>query len=199
MQNIRQMYDIIYDKLVEAPVAISLDEPVFTDRDGKEVEEDKRFGMKQDIKITHPHHIMFADESSFNISQKKVRHIGGTNYIVEHGTVPQVMSSGTDHRFTLLPFTAAAGEAVCCVVIFQSKTGQVPMQWRMGIDPSVTPICGSDGKIDVESNIGEGQFHPGGPKCKYNGKEVECLAYATESSGITGNILVENLDSLLRN
>jgi len=38
MQNVRQMYDIIYDKLVEARVAISLDEPVFTDRDGKEVE-----------------------------------------------------------------------------------------------------------------------------------------------------------------
>jgi len=187
------MYDVIYDELVEAGVAIHLDNPVFTDRDGKEVEEDERFGLKQDIKITHPHYIMFADETGCNTSQKKDGHVGGTKLIVEKGTVPQVMSSDTDHKFTLLPFTSASGEAVCCVVIFQSKTGQVPMQWRMGIDASVNPIRGSDGEIDVEMNIGEGKFHPGGPKCKYNGKEVDCLAYATESGGITGDILVQIL------
>jgi len=62
MKNIRQMYDVIYDELVKACVAINLDYPVFTDRDGKEVEEDERFGLKQDIKITHPHYIMFAAE-----------------------------------------------------------------------------------------------------------------------------------------
>ena len=130
MKNIRQMYDVIYDELVKACVAINLDYPVFTDRDGKEVEEDERFGLKQDIKITHPHYIMFADETGCNTSQKKDGHVGGTKLIVEKGTVPQVMfmSSDTDHKFTLLPFTSASGEAVCCVVIFQSKTGQVPMQ-----------------------------------------------------------------------
>ena len=41
--------------------------------------------------------------------------------------------------------------------------------------------------------MGTGKFHPGGPKCKYKGKEVDCLAFATESGGITGKILVEIL------
>jgi len=136
---------------------------------------------------------MFADETGCNTSQKKDEHVGGTKLIVENGTVPQVMSLDTDHKFTLLPFTSASGEAVCCVVIFQSKTSSVPMQWWMGIDASVTPIRGSNGEVDVEQNIGEGRFHPGGPKCKYNGKEVDCLAYTTESGGITGDILVEIL------
>jgi len=37
------MYDIIYDELVDAGVAIKLDSPVFTDRDGNEVNKDERF------------------------------------------------------------------------------------------------------------------------------------------------------------
>ena len=67
------------------------------------------------------------------------------------------------------------------------------MQWRMGIDASVTPIRGSDDEIDVKRNIGERRFHPGGPKCKYNGKEVDCLAFATESGGRICDILVQIL------
>jgi len=31
MKNVRQMYDVIYDELVDAGVAINLDVPVFTD------------------------------------------------------------------------------------------------------------------------------------------------------------------------
>eukprot|EP00585_Thalassiosira_rotula_P014338 CAMPEP_0196165552 /NCGR_PEP_ID=MMETSP0911-20130528/1385_1 /TAXON_ID=49265 /ORGANISM="Thalassiosira rotula, Strain GSO102" /LENGTH=68 /DNA_ID=CAMNT_0041431003 /DNA_START=661 /DNA_END=863 /DNA_ORIENTATION=- len=29
--------------------------------------------------------------------------------------------------------------------------------------------------------MGTGKFHPGGPKCNYKGKEVDCFAFATES------------------
>ena len=45
----------------------------------------------------------------------------------------------------------------------------------------------------MAQNIGPGKFHPGGPKCMHNGKEVECLVYASESGGITGDILVDIL------
>ena len=41
--------------------------------------------------------------------------------------------------------------------------------------------------------MGTGKFHPGGPKCNYKEKEVDCLAFVTESGGITGKILVEIL------
>ena len=41
--------------------------------------------------------------------------------------------------------------------------------------------------------MGEGTYYPGGPKCRYNGKIVDCLTYVSESGGITGDILVETL------
>ena len=63
----------------------------------------------------------------------------------------------------------------------------------MGIDGTIDPIRNSDGEIDVAQNLGCGKFHPGGPKYKYNRKNVDCLAFATESGGITGNILVQFL------
>ena len=45
----------------------------------------------------------------------------------------------------------------------------------------------------MEQNLGPGKFHPGSPKCMYNGKEIECLVYVSEISGIIGEILVDIL------
>ena len=174
-------------------MAINLDVPVFTDQHGNEVTEDERFRVVQEIKIIHPDYIIFADKTGCNTSQKKDGQVGGRKLVVEKGTVLQVMSSDSDHKFTCLPFTSASGEAVCCVIIFQSKTGEVPFDWRMGIDAIVNPIQNGKGEITISHNIGAGKFYPGGPKCKYKGKEVDCLAFATESGGITGEILVEIL------
>jgi hypothetical protein len=103
------------------------------------------------------------------------------------------MASTTDHKLTLLPLTSASGEAVCCAIIFQGK-GTVPATWKTGIDLSVTPMLTADGKeFDLELNFGEGKYYPGGPKCKYNGKVVDCFVFTLESSGITGGILVKIL------
>mmetsp|Transcript_22687 Transcript_22687/g.49112 ORF Transcript_22687/g.49112 Transcript_22687/m.49112 type:complete len:176 (+) Transcript_22687:734-1261(+) len=77
------------------------------------------------------------------------------------------MCSDSNHRFTCLPSTSASGEVVCCVIIFQRKTGEVPLDWRMGIDASVNPIRNGKGEITVSHNVGTGKFHPGGPKCNY--------------------------------
>ena len=64
----------------------------------------------------------------------------------------------------------------------------------MGIDHQVCPVLTNDGKeIDFEMNFGEGKYYPGGPKCRFNGKEVDCLAYVSESGQITGDILIEIL------
>ncbi len=146
------------------------------------------------IKITKPKWILFADESGFNTLQKKDGHVGGQKFVVERGTAPQIMSSTTDNKFTLLPFTSASGKAVCCAIISQGK-GDVPATWRTGVDHSITPILTEDGKeIDLELNFGEGKYYPGGPTCKYNGKVVNCLTFTSESGGITGEILVKILN-----
>jgi hypothetical protein len=194
LPNIKQMYKVIYDEMVDAHVAVTLQNPIFTDINGKpKDDETKRFGLKQNIKITKPEWILFANESGFNTSQKKDGHCGGQKCVVERGTTPQIMALTSDHKFTLLPFTSASGEAVCCCIIFQGK-GDVPATWRSGVDLTVTPILTEDGKeLDLELNFGVGKYYLGGLTCKYNGKVVDCLAYTSKSGGITGEILVEIL------
>jgi hypothetical protein len=190
-ENIQQMYDVIYDELVDARVALALSEPIFTDMHANVVDESCRFGLAQYITISSPNYILFADESGFSTSQKKDGHVGGQKLVVERGTVPQTMASTTDQKFTMLPFTSATGEAVCCAVIFQSKSRAVPATWRTGVDYSITPILSASGEeIDVEMNVGKGKYYPGGPTCQYNGKTVDCLTFVSESGGITGDILV---------
>jgi hypothetical protein len=48
------MYEVIFDEMLDAGVAISLQIPIFTDIDGNPVDETKHFGQKQSIKITKP-------------------------------------------------------------------------------------------------------------------------------------------------
>ena len=154
--------------------------------------------MKQKIKITTPEWILFADESGFSTAQKKDRHVGGQLYM-ERGTVTQMIASTTDHKFTLLPFTSASGEAVCCVVIFQGKQSEVQATWRAGVDLTVTSSLTADGNnIDMDINFGEGKYYPGGPTCKYNGKVVDCFTFISESGGITGDIWLKSLPTLVK-
>ena len=70
---IRQMYDVIYDNMVEAGVARTLETPAFMDNEGNIVDEhdNNRLGLACTIEITHPDYILFADETGCNTSQKK--------------------------------------------------------------------------------------------------------------------------------
>ena len=79
---------------------------------------------------------------------------------------------------------------MCCVMIFQSKTGGVPSLWQHGHDNSVDLIRDADANVMLKANLGEGKAYPGGPTCKYNGKIMPCLTYALKGGGITGDILV---------
>ena len=87
----------------------------------------------------------------------------------------------------IAPVYIGIGRCVCCVT---SKTGEVPLWWRTGIDHSVDPTCQADDEIAYKENVGEGKDYPGGSTCKYNGKVVDCLVFANESCGISGSILV---------
>ena len=106
-----------------------------------------------------------------------------------------------DHRFTLLPITAANGNAVLYVVIFKSKKVVVPEAWKTGIDIRITPttmrITNSEGEeIDVVDecdirNYGKGKYFPYGPSCEHDSKTLPCATFASESGGISADILVE--------
>jgi len=137
LSNIKQMYEYIYEEMVDEHIASPRENPVYVDREGNEVEESERFGFIQEFKTDHLDHILFADRSGCQTNQKQEGNVGNRKYIVKHATRPQVICSTADHRFTILPFTSGSGEAVCCVLIFQHKEEEVPVTWKTGIDITV--------------------------------------------------------------
>jgi hypothetical protein len=157
---------------------------VFMDRLGLIVDKDTKFGEEIDFEITHPDWILFGDETGCNTSQRQDGNIASTKYVVGTNQVPRKKCSRKDHRFTLLPITAANGEPVICVSIFQGKESEVPAAWASGIDIRLEPVRDQFGNIEVgESNFGQGKYFPGGPTCRFRGVDIPCATYITEGGG----------------
>ena len=71
------MYDLLETQLIEAGVAMRLDEPVWMDEWGEMCEEKNAYGCKTDLKITNPEMCIVADEVGANTSQKGDGRVGG--------------------------------------------------------------------------------------------------------------------------
>ena len=63
---------------------------MYMDREGNEVSElsELKYGLKVDLKITHPELCLVADEVGCNTCQKGDGHVGGRKKICERGCVP---------------------------------------------------------------------------------------------------------------
>jgi hypothetical protein len=206
---IRQMYDVIYDNLVNAGIAVKLPESVFMNASGNIVDnpdgvlnseivnifEDKPLGLPCDTKIIHPEYLLFFDETGCNTNQKKDGHYGGEKLVCARGMTPKQICSSRDKHFTVLGLTAATGEPVLCVVIFASeKKGGVVANWSEGIDLMVDPVLDEKGEVLVSDiNFGQGKYFPSGPTCCFRGKHIPYLPLSSPSGGITGELLVEIL------
>jgi hypothetical protein len=171
-EYLQQMYEAIYDIWCDAGVARKLVEAVAYDVTGQVVEKDSpnQFGRLSNIEVTHKDYILFADECGINTCQKNDGHHGGALYLSEKGDVPCKTSNTSDHRATILPFTALSGEPVVLAVIFASANTNVPANWHSGIDVTVDPVLGPDGLPDFddeELNYGPGKHMPSGPVCSF--------------------------------
>ncbi len=93
LHNISQMYDIMYDEMVDTGVAEKLDTSMFMNQKGEIVEKFNGFGRKVDTKLTHPEYCLFADKTRCNTLMKKDVHVAGTKYITAQGTQAQRMAS----------------------------------------------------------------------------------------------------------
>ena len=191
--------------MVDTGLAEKLGTSVYFDQAGNEVSDDneKKYGRKCNMKLTKPSYILFGDETGCNTNQTSDGNFNGEKFICGRGQVPRKSSSATDHRFTLLPITAANGNAVIYVVIFKSKRKKPPVSWKTGIDVRVKPrtktIINTEGgeiavpdESDIE-NYGPGKYFPYGPACHHNGKTIPCATFVSEGGGITAEILVEIL------
>lgn len=191
-----QMYSKIYENMIHAGIAEKFEKETYLDRNNQPVDDDSplKFGDKTDVNILFPEYILFFDETGCNTSQKKDGHVGGEKFLVERGTTPKIHSSTRDQHFTVLGVTNARGDPILAVVIFASeRKNGCPSNWYWGIDctvtdPKMTPD-GADVSLD-DCNFGPGNYFPGGPVCKFNGKELKTLVMQSPSGGITGEQLV---------
>lgn len=122
--------------MVEANIAKRLEgsDKICNGRYKNLVTQEERFRKIIDTVLTHPQNLIFADEKRCNASLKNDGYVAGTRFITKKGTVPQQMASTKDYWFTLLPFTLATGDAICCVVIFKSEKIELEFGVKMAID-----------------------------------------------------------------
>ena len=87
--NFSDMYDHIYDELVDAKLATPYNEPMWQDSDGTFCTESSSLGCKVTHDFAHPEMCVVMDEVGGNTSQKGDGHIGGELLVCGKGMVPQ--------------------------------------------------------------------------------------------------------------
>ncbi len=192
-ENIVEMYNLVYDQMVDAGLAkkLSPEDQYWTDDHGSRVEtEAEAFGSKIEVEITHPEWILFGDEVGTDINQKEDGQIAGTNYCIGKGTRANIKSSTNGGRFTVIGLTAASGDAVMCIVIFAAE--ELTYEQRMGHD--IRAVFDGDGSI--RDNTGHQKSFPGAPTCHFRGKDVPALIACSPKGSITSEILKEAFQRL---
>jgi hypothetical protein len=159
--------------------------------------EAEAFGSIVEFVLDYPYWFLFVDEVGNNTNQKDNGNRKQRKVIVEKGTVGKETCSTTDHRFTMMGFTASTGEPVMCVVIFQGERSDLPLHVSQGIDIFADINETNNGPRDssqfLNDNSGKGCLLPGGPECQFRGKTVPCYTTASPHGGITGEILTDLL------
>ena len=192
-RNFSTMFDNIIGNLVDAGLAVPLEDPIWMDKDGNSCEPNEAFGCKVTHRILYPEDVLVADELGGNLSQKGDGNLGGEKLMCEAGTVPRQRSCTNDRHFTVLGFTNLLGEPVMCCVIIKGVNRNTAVE--TGLDFTKQLFEGSD--IDfIRFNYGEGKFFPGGPKCEYRGKQVPCFIRWSKKGGITSEILKQILETI---
>jgi hypothetical protein len=184
-ENFQAMYDNVYEAMVEAGVAEELPEPV-----------QLQSGRPTKYNLIRPECVVFVDETGCNTNQKDDGHVGGELFVlpVDDDDIAPTGAT-TDIHFTVLAFTLATGHPIMCAVIFKSDrdVSEIPISWKLGIDIT-KPLVG-DTTTDMIREILDDDNGPmsGGPKCRYNGKEIPCFLGASPKASITSELLMSML------
>ena len=182
--NMKQMYDDVYDSMVDAGVAIKLDQPL-NHHTGK---------LHVNYKLTHPEMCLVVDEVGANLNQKDDGHVGGQKFMCEVGAIPQMKVSTKDKHFTLMGFTSLSGEAVMCLLILTGVNEKVEVE--TGIDLTAPTYGDYDDDDYFDQNCGKGKMFPMGPECTFKGKRIPCMVRWSKKGSITSEILKDALKTL---
>ena len=186
--NVHNMYNLVYERMVEAGVAVNLPKQqyYFIDSDGNETtDESEKCGETCTQKIIHPERCLYADEIGCDTCQEEDGHIGGTKYIAPKGMKALLRGCKTSNRWTLFAITAGTGEIVMYVIIFAAS--ELSFLARMGLD--MREINSYDENVPLEDQVGPGKIFPGAPTSTYQGKEVPAYITFNKKGSMTGEIL----------
>jgi hypothetical protein len=178
-ENFENMYENIYNEMVEAGIAEELEEEISYEK-----------GLPSKFRLTHPDYLLFVDETGCNTNQLNDGKVGGEVFIMPKcsGDAAAPAGATTDIHFTVLPFISGTGEPVLCAIIFKSELDvkDIPLSWKFGIDLTV--------KSNEADNMGK--IGKGGPTCIYKGKEIPCFYGTSPKASITSRLLADMLKFL---
>ena len=119
------MYDGVYSAMVKSNVAIQIPNTVLVKLDGNITEnKQESIGRETNFLLTRLDYVFFVDEVGCNTSQKSDGNVGSQKFVVEKKKRALIRSSHQDCHFTVLGFTNALGEPVCCVIIIAAAARQ---------------------------------------------------------------------------
>ena len=182
--NVCQMYEDVYESMVDAGVAIKLKEPSLNEVGN----------FKCNYQLTHPEMCLVVDEVGANLNQKDDGHVGGQKFMCEVGSVPQQKFSTKDRHFTLLGFTNLKGEPVMCLLILAGIEQKFEVE--TGIDLTAPTYGDIKDRDFFENNCGKGKMFPMGPECTVHGTRVPCMIRWSQKGSITSDILRDALKTL---
>ncbi len=192
IENFSRMYNDVEEELVNAGLAVSLENPTWMDTKGNVVEEKKAVGMKVSTKLLHPEMCIVMDEVGCNINMTKDGHVNGTKFVVDKNDEAKQNASKKDKHFTCLGLTLLSGEALMCVVIIDGKTDDLLTPSGVEVESSLyddSVLQGEDEHDRLLKNMGPGKQYPCGPTCSYEGKDIPCMVEFNPGGGINATIL----------
>ena len=119
--NFENMYNHVYERMVDAGVAEKRVAPVYLEKGGKVVEDESlAFGLPSIYEIVSPEWILFVDEAGANTNQKKDGQVGCSRFVVDLNQVETGKKGcATDIYFTTLVFQAGTGAPVMVAIILK--------------------------------------------------------------------------------
>jgi hypothetical protein len=123
VEHFTNMYNRIYDAMVECGVAELLEYEIMYDREGNETTDpSKMWGHPTRYRMLKPERCVFVGETGCNTNQTDDGHYGGELFVIPKG-VKGCGRKGvtTDLHFTVSPFISGTGEAIMCGVVLKSE------------------------------------------------------------------------------
>ena len=190
LENIKEMYNMIYNLLTSAGVAEDLQESCYMDKLGNIVEEGQSYGLKVEKKIKHPDYFIHVDEFGDSLDMTRDKLNGSQKKLCGVGIKPNISVSSTNLHYTVLGFTAANGVPIMCAIILTRDDVDDDDGIKINVVTGIDVLSQKPIDMDnLQDSFDEGGVFSGGPKCNFHGKEIPCYVTTSKKGGMNSKIL----------